>query len=279
MLSGQITELHVYPVKSMKGIALLKAKLTPGGLAHDRRWMVVREGGRFVTQRDMPRLALVQTRLERDGVSLSREGHGSLLLPFERRGGERIQTRVWQDDCEAEDEGEEASRWLTSALGSTDPLRLVRMAEGFRRAEAPDARFGEGTTVEFADAAPLLVTFEASLEILNRELEANGKHAVPMNRFRPNVVVSGMPAFEEHGYRRMQGEGWVIELVDHCERCLVPTVDQSTAERDPDREPYMTLRRINPVPGEKPAPGFGVNARITEGAGATLTVGSAVALG
>jgi uncharacterized protein YcbX len=278
MLPVQITELHVYPVKGMKGIALQEAQLTSGGLPHDRRWMVVREGGRFVTQRDMPSLALIQTQVGSDGVRLSREGHGWLLLPFDRPGGERIRTRVWQDECEAEDEGEDASRWLTGAVGSEDRLRLVRMAEGFRRAEAAGARFGEGTTVQFADAAPLLVTFEDSLQALNRELQENGKREVPMNRFRPNVVVSGVPAFGEHGYRRIEGEGWAIELVDTCERCLVPTVDQATAERDPDREPFMTLRRINPVPGDKPAPGFGINARVVAGVGSTLAAGSSATL-
>lgn len=278
MQQARITAIHVYPVKSMRGIALEQVELTPKGLRHDRRWMVVRPGGRFVTQRDEPRLALVQTRLEADGVTLAVAGHGSHFLPFESGGGPPIRSRVWGDEVETEDEGDEASRWLNAAIGSDAGLRLVRMAAGFRRAEAPAGRFGNGTTVDFADAAPLLVTFEGSLQALNRALQAGGHGGVPMDRFRPNIVIAGPPPFSEHALESLSGDGWTIALVDHCERCMVPTVNQQTAERDPDREPYMTLRRINPVPGEKPAPGFGVNARIAAGAGQVLQRGAAVTL-
>lgn len=278
MQAAQLTGLYVYPVKSMKGIALPRAELTAKGLLHDRRWMVVREGGRFVTQRDQPRLALVHTLLEPTGVLLWREGRGSHFLPFEHAPGQPVRTRVWSDDCEAEDEGDEASRWLTQAIDSDAPLRIVRMARGFERPPSPEARFGKGTSVDFADAAPLLVTFEASLDALNCELEANGHDPVPMDRFRPNIVVRGPEAFSEHGLSRLAGDGWTIALVDHCERCLVPTVDQQTAERDPEREPYMTLRRINPVPGEKPMPGFGVNASVSRGAGGLVVRGTEIGL-
>lgn len=271
-----LSGLYVYPVKSMKGIALKAAELTAKGLRHDRRWMVVRPEGRFVTQREEPRLALIQTRLENAGVRLSRNGHGTVFLPFESRGGDRIRTRVWGDECQAEDEGEETSRWLTAAIGSETPFRVVRMAAGFERPQNPAARFGAGTTVDFADAAPLLVTSEGSLQVLNQELEAQGHAAVPMNRFRPNVVLQGLPPFVEHGLTSLTGDGWRIELVDHCERCMVPTVDQQTGMRDPAREPYMTLRRINPVPGPKPAPAFGVNARVASGEGQRLVLGAAV---
>lgn len=273
-----LTGLFVYPVKSLKGIPLQEAQLTGKGLLHDRRWMVVRPEGRFVTQREEPRLALVHTRLDEHGVTLWREGHGSVFLPFERSGGAPVKTRVWGDDCETEDEGEDASRWLTAAIGSDTPYRMVRLAAGFQRPADPDARFGEGTTVDFADAAPLLVTFEASLEALNRELQAAGHAAVPMNRFRPNLVVRGLEPFAEHELTRLAGDGWEIALVDHCERCLVPTVDQQTGVRDPAREPYMTLRRINPTPGPKPGPAFGVNARVASGAGRRLTLGAELAV-
>lgn len=272
----QLTGLYVYPVKSMKGIALREAVLTAKGLQHDRGWMVVRPGGRFVTQREEPRLTLIRTQLEEDGVRLSREGCGSVVLPFERRGGKPVRTRVWKDDCEAEDEGDEAADWLVAAIGSEEPLRLVRMAAGFQRPQNPAARFGSGTTVDFADAAPLLVTNEASLDALNRELEAQGHAAVPMNRFRPNLVLRGLPAFAEHGTAILRGDSWEIALVDYCERCMVPTVDQDTAQRDPAREPYMTLRRINPAPGPKPAPGFGVNAMVASGSGSRLSLGATV---
>jgi uncharacterized protein YcbX len=274
-----LSGLYVYPVKSLKGIPLQEAELTGKGLLHDRRWMVVRPEGRFVTQREEPRLALVHTRLDERGATLWREGHGSVFLPFAGEGGARIQTRVWGDDCEAEDVGEEAARWLTAAVGSDTPYRLVRMAAGFQRPPHAGARFGAGTIIDFADAAPLLVTFEASLEVLNRELQAGGHAAVPMNRFRPNLVIGGLEPFAEHGLTRLAGDGWEISLVDRCERCLVPTVDQQTGVRDPAREPYMTLRRINPMPGPKGGPAFGVNARVASGTGRRIAVGAAVAAG
>lgn len=271
-----LSGLFVYPVKSMKGIPLGEAEITAKGLRHDRRWMVVRPEGRFVTQREEPRLARIHTRLEEEGVTLSREGCGSVFLPFDSASGRRIRTRVWQDECETEDEGDEVSSWLSHAIGGETPYRLVRMAPGFRRPQNPDARFGEGTTVDFADAAPLLVTNEGTLDALNHELEAQGRAAVPMDRFRPNLVLRGLPAFAEHEFAAIRGDGWEVALVDHCERCMVPTVDQRTGERDPAREPYMTLRRINPAPGPKPTPAFGVNARVADGTGRRVEVGAAV---
>lgn len=279
MEQARVSGLYVYPVKSMRGIALDEATLTPKGLEHDRRWMVVRPDGRFVTQRDEPRLALIHTRLDAQGVTLSREGHGSIFIPFEFVGGEPLQTRVWQDDCAAADEGDQVSGWLSAAIGCQDPLRLVRMAAGFERPQTQPQRFGADTTTVFADAAPFLVASESSLESLNRELDAQGQAPVPMNRFRPNIVVHGLPPFAEHRAAALGGQGWSLTLVDHCVRCLVTTVDQATAQRDPAREPYQTLRRLNPAPGEKSPPAFAQNAVLGGGAGARIAVGAALTLG
>ncbi|MGK2926744.1 MAG: MOSC domain-containing protein [Lysobacterales bacterium] len=278
MEEAQVTGLYVYPVKSMKGIALDEATLTPKGLEHDRRWMVVRPEGRFVTQRDEPRLALIHTRLDGRGLTLSRDGHGSIFVPFEFTGGPRLQTRVWNDACSVEDEGDAIGRWLTDAIGDSQGLRLVRMAAGFQRTLAATDRYGAGTTMEFADSAPYLVASESSLERLNTELEMQGHAPVPMNRFRPNIVLRGLPPFAEHHSARLEGDGWSIALVDYCERCLVTTVDQDTAQRDPAREPYQTLRHLNPAPGEKAAPAFAQNAKLGSGAGTRITVGATATL-
>ena len=279
MEQARVSGLYVYPVKSMKGIGLDEATLTPKGLEHDRRWMVVRADGRFVTQREEPRLALIHTRLDAHGVTLSREGHGSMFIPFEFAGGEPLRTRVWQDDCDALDEGEAVSRWLSAALGQEGSVRLVRMAAGFERPQSQPQRFGAETRMIFADAAPFLVASESSLESLNRELEAQGHAPVPMNRFRPNIVVRGLPPFAEHRAAALGGQGWSISLVDHCVRCLVTTVDQVTAQRDPAREPYQTLRRLNPAPGPKSPPAFAQNAVLGSGAGARIRLGAALILG
>jgi len=274
MTEPQITGLYLYPVKSMKGIAVDEATLTAKGLQHDRLWMVVRPDGRFVTQRGLPRLARVHTRLEESGVVLSFEGHGSISIPFDSAGGNEVETRVWADDCRAQDEGPIVSQWLTEAVQSPETLRIVRMATGFRRPQNQPERFGPRTTTHFADSAPFLVANQDSLDQLNGELAANGYQHVPMNRFRPNIVIRGIEPFSEHRASEVQGEDWRIRLVDECVRCLVTTIDQETAERDPAREPYLTLQRINPSSGEKPAPVFGQNAVLGAGDGQRIRVGS-----
>lgn len=278
MTEVSISALYVYPVKSLRGIALREAILTGKGLRHDRRWMVVRGNGRFVTQRDLPGLARIGTRLLAHGVELTAAQAGAFELSFDAPAGTPVRTRVWQDDCEATDVGDAAAQWLTRATGSAEPLRLVAMAPGFRRRLAAEERFGAETTTEFADSAPYLVAGEASLQALNDSLLAAGKEAVPMNRFRPNIVLSGSAAFEEHDRWRLEGEAWTMDLLDPCERCVVTTVDQRTAIRDPDREPLRTLRRINPAPGPRGAPAFGQNARLLSEPGVRIRVGETARL-
>jgi uncharacterized protein YcbX len=271
-----VTALYVYPVKSMKGISMASATLTSRGLLHDRTWMVVGPDGRFVTQRQRPRLALVHTQLDDLGVVLSMEGHGSISIPFEAGEGAAVATHVWGDACETIDQGRQVSEWLTGAVGSDEPLRIVRMAPDFRRPQNRPERFGADTTTHFADSAPFLVANEDSLGELNRNLQAQGHAPVPMNRFRPNIVVRGLEPFAEHQVPALAGNGWRLTMADHCVRCAVTTIDQQTAVRDPAREPYLTLRRINPAPGDKPAPAFGQNAVLDRGAGVETAVGSEV---
>ena len=273
MQSIEITGLTIYPVKAMKGITLKSAVLTPQGLEYDRRFMLVRANGRFLTQRDLPRLALVQTRLEQAGVMLSMDGHGSVTIPFIEAGGEPVQTRVWADECETVDQGEAISDWLTQALQSSSKLRLVRMAPGFVRPQSKPEYLGAQTSTHFADAAPFLVVNEASLDVLNRELEARGHSSVPMDRFRPNIVVRGLAPFAEHSVKELQSKNYSLKLCHPCERCVVTTINQATAEKDPGWQPFKTLREINPVPGKKPAPAFGQNAILLSGEGQTMAPG------
>lgn len=274
----EITGLMVYPVKSMKGITLESAVLTPKGLEHDRRFMVVREDGVFVTQRDTPLMALVHTGLEPGGLVLSRDGLGQVFIPFDAEEGERIHTRVWKDECETTDQGEVVSNWLTEALESDERLRLVAMASHFVRPQGKPDRLGAGTQTLFADAAPFLVASEGSLVQLNRELVLRGNEPVPMNRFRPNIVISGLPAFNEHSTDRLLGENCAFKLCYPCQRCVVTTIDQLTATRNPDWEPYKTLCDINPIPGGKNAPAFGQNAVLETGAGTTIRTGDRLSM-
>ena len=275
MSSMQITGLYIYPVKSMRGISMSSASLTPKGLDHDRRWMVIRENGRFVTQRDLPQLALIETGLTEDGIMLTREGHGSIPVPTRPIAGKRMSTKVWGDPCEVIDLGEDISGWLTSALNSKERLRLVRMAPEFIRPQSQPELLGENTTTAFADAAPFLVANEASLEALNGELESRGHDTVPMNRFRPNIVVRGLEAFAEHRISELCSDNYRLKFRHPCQRCVVTTIDQQTAVKSPDWQPYKTLRDLNPMPGNERAPAFAQNATLAHGDGQTISVGDA----
>lgn len=260
MTTVEITSIHVYPVKSMRGISLGSASLTPKGLACDRAWMVVRSNGRFVTQRDLPGMALLDTALDDEGLSLARAGYGSISVPFDAPTGAAVHTHVWQDECEALELGREISQWLTAALESPEKLRLVRMAPGFLRPQGQPENLGAGTTTRFADAAPYLVASESSLARLNRELEAGGHGPVPMNRFRPNIVIRGLGAFDEHRLKMLETSNYRLDFCHPCQRCVVTTIDQSTAEKDPSGQPFKTLCALNPMPGNERAPAFAHNA-------------------
>ena len=270
----EITGLTIYPVKSMHGIALESAILTRQGLEHDRRFMVVRSDGRFVTQRELHRLALIHTRLDKTGIELSTEGSDPVTIPISDTGGEPVQTKVWGDECETLDQGDEISRWLTSALQSSDKLRLVRMAPGYVRPQGQPENLGQETSTFFADAAPFLVANEASLEALNQELELRGHDPVPMNRFRPNIVVRGLEPFAEHRVAEISSADLRLKFCHPCQRCVVTTIDQDTAFKHPDWQPYKTLRDINPMPGNDRAPAFAQNAILLGGENMAISVGN-----
>jgi uncharacterized protein YcbX len=276
LITAEVTHLNVYPVKSMRGISLVRAELTRKGLANDRRWMVVRASGRFVTQRELPRLALVQTALDDAGLTLSMNGHGAIGVALDPGDGERIHTRVWRDGCEAVDMGPAVSEWLGSALRTTEPLKLVTMAPGFERPQSRARDLGAETSTLFADSAPFLVANESSLAALNRELEARGHAPVPMDRFRPNIVIRGPAPFSEHSLSGLNGRSYRLRFCHPCERCVVTTIDQRTAVPDAAGQPFRTLAEINPVPGKTRSPAFAQNAVLDSGDGAVITVGDRV---
>ncbi len=234
MTQATLTQINVYPVKSLGGFSTLLANVEARGLQHDRRWMLVDKKGRFLTQRALPRMALVSVALTPDGLLLSAPGMGPLEVPFEPEAAARRQTvQVWRSVCEAAPVGEEADGWFGEFLGV--PCRLVFMPEETRREVNPEYSAGEGI-VSFADGYPLLLLGEASLRDLNSRLE----QPVPTNRFRPNLVVSGVPAYAEDGWTRVHIGGVTFHGVKSCDRCGLITVDQEAGEAA-GPEPLRTL--------------------------------------
>ena len=218
-------------------------------------------------------MSLIQTGLNESGLSLSMKGHGTVMVPFDLVNGQAVETKVWNDPCLTMDQGEHVSRWLSGALGNDDTLRLVKMDPGYTRPLSQPAVLGEETTTGFADAAPFLVANEATLEYLNKVLESRSLSRVGMNRFRPNIVVQGLDPFSEHKLDVLSAQNYQLNLCIPCKRCIITTIDQQTAEKDLQNQPFKTLQEINPVPGGKKAPAFAQYATLNRGDGETITLG------
>lgn len=273
----EVTGLFVYPVKSCRGISLGQAVLTSQGFRHDRQWVIVAENGRALTQRDNPLMAQIETQLDGEQLHLSRAGHGSVSVPIEAAGtassDDIITIKIWKDECRTVSAGDEASQWLGEALETDKSLRLVRMADGHERPQSMSEELGAETRIQFADAAPYLFIDEASLQKLNEVLAQKGESAVPINRFRPNVVISGLEAFAEHEQNALGNDKYRFDFRIPCERCVIPTIDQQTAVPHPRKEPFATLREINPRESKRRQPLFGQYATLQSGAGTLISVG------
>ncbi len=282
-VNAEVRELFVYPLKSCKPIALREAELTPEGLRFDRQLMVVNASGRAQTQRDISLLSQIHTALRGDVLVLSRPGYGSTELslldesqalkhqPLEMKPAQTV--NVWKDECNTVAASDEASLWLTQAVESSMALNIVKMAPGFIRAQSSPAELGEDTHVQFADAAPFLIVNEASLDRLNEVLLGKGETAVPMNRFRPNIVIRGLDPFGEHEQQVLGNAFYRFNFRMPCERCVVPTIDQETSVRHPRKEPFATLRDLNPRDPERRQPLFGQYATLQDWAGGKIAVG------
>lgn len=228
----RLTQLFVYPLKSGRGIRLDEAAVDTTGLLHDRRFMVVDEEGVFLTQRQDPRLTLIVPAMEGDRLRLAAPGMEDLVLPLEPEGHADVRTRVWEDVVDALAVGAHADDWMSTFLGS--PRRLVHFPrDGVRPVDPEYAR--KGDRVAFADGYPFLLANEASLEDLNRRMDAR----LEMERFRPNLVVAGAGAFAEDGWREIRIGEVPFRVVKACARCAITTVDPATAAVG--HEPLRTL--------------------------------------
>ncbi|MFC9394743.1 MOSC domain-containing protein [Streptomyces sp. NPDC057027] len=273
MSTPLLRSVHIHPVKAMRALARTEAEVQPWGLAADRRWTVVDAANKVVTQRRHPRMALATAEpLPGGGVSLSAPGHPTLEVevPAPPPVTPTVTVEIFDKHVEAVPAGPAAAAWLSAYLESD--VRLVHMdAPEHRRPVDPDYAL-PGETVSFADGYPLLVTTTASLDALN-SLIAQGDHAdegpLPMNRFRPNLVIEGTAPWAEDGWKRLAVGEVTFRVARPCGRCVVTTTDQLTAERG--KEPLRTLARHRTSDGRV---NFGQNL-VPEHTG-TVRVGDAV---
>ena len=275
-VQATVSGLFVHPVKSCAGVALREARLMDTGLDLDRAWMVVDAEGRFVTQREQPRMALVRPQIKVLEVVLRAPGMLALHLGInEVEKPARVQ--VWGDALDAWDMGDVAGQWFSDFLGRPG-LRLARFDPEVTRLASKQWTGEVEAPIEFADGFPLLVVGEASLAELNQRLAAAGDAAVGIERFRPNIVLAGLQAHDEdrlHELRIATAEGEVVlRLVKPCPRCPIPNVDPATGENSPEVLQALSAYRADArLDG---ALAFGMNAVIVQGAGHPLCVGDAV---
>jgi uncharacterized protein YcbX len=271
---AQISRLFIYPIKSCAGIELREAELTEAGLDLDRAWMVVDAQGEFVSQRELPRMALVQVQLKWNEVIVRAPGMLSLHLHVDRVEAP-AKVRVWDDVVPAYDMGETAAQWFSDFLGHK--LRLVRFDPEHRRLSSPQWTGGVEAPNAFSDGFPLLVVSEASLEDLNVRLAAGGQAPVGMERFRPNIVLAGLQAHDEDrlGVMHVQADAPVqLMPVKPCPRCPIPDIDPATAQAGTVVGDTLQAYRRNDKLGG--AVTFGMNAIVREGDGVMLRVGQSV---
>jgi hypothetical protein len=260
-MAAQLAALRIYPVKACRGLSLETSEVDRFGLALDRAFMVVGAGdGRCLTQREEPRLALIAVALSRGALTLSAEGAGSVRIGLVPEDGPRRPVQVWLHAGDGVDQGDAAADWLSELVGR--PLRLVRIPPEHARRVNPE-RAPQPAFTSFTDGYPFLILSEAALVALNARLAA----PLPMERFRPNLVVAGCEPHAEDGWRRIRIGALELALVKPCDRCAVTTVDPATGKRS-GTEPLHTLARYRRSAG---AVLFGQNA-VASGSG-RLAVG------
>ncbi|RYF31311.1 MAG: MOSC domain-containing protein [Comamonadaceae bacterium] len=279
-LHATIARLYVYPVKSCAGVALPEVLLTETGLEFDRAWMVVDATGEFVSQRELPRMALIQPTMKHMEMVLRAPGMLALHIAFDRVE-KPVRVKVWNDEVAAYDMGDIAAQWFSDFLsepGKPQTLRLARFDPEHKRLSNMKWTEGVEAPNQFADGFPLLVASEASLAELNDKLVAAGHEAVTMQRFRPNIVLAGVEAQDEDRMETMHvttGEGEAqLQPAKPCPRCPIPDIDPMTAISTPEVSDMLRTYRANPkVDG---AITFGMNCIVAAGVEHLLKVGQPV---
>ena len=238
---GRLAAIYIYPVKSTRRVALESSAVEPQGLSKDRRWMVADPDGKFMSQRTAPRLSLIRAEVRPEGLRVQAPGQADLFVA-QPNGAARASVEVWGDIIPAAEADGEAHEWFSRFLGTE--CRLVYLDDPASR--PVETGYGKpGDVVSFADSFPALLISEASLEALNARLE----EPVPMHRFRPNLVVSGVEAFAEDAWDRVRIGEMHFLVAKPCARCVVTTVDQETGV--PGKEPLRTLETFRRGEGGK----------------------------
>jgi uncharacterized protein YcbX len=274
-----LSQLLLYPIKSCAGMSVQEATLLETGLAahgvHDREWMLVTASGQFLTQREFPRMALIRPRPDGGNLRVSSPGMGDLLLPLAWHEEPVRHVQIWDDEVRAADCGDDAAGWFTEALDARERLRLVRFRQDVVRPTSVKWTGGLPSQTRFADGYPLLLIGQSSLDDLNLRLRAAGRAALPMDRFRPNLVVAGLEAYEED-YTAFLSTGTAeIRPVKPCARCPIPSIDQATGVPGPDPLDILQTYRANPKLDGGIC--FGMNCIVSAGAGSVLRVGQELA--
>lgn len=266
-MSARLAGLFIHPVKSAAGISCQRARLGPHGIEHDREWMIVDPQGRFVTQREESRLALLTTAITDGALRLANPEGSAPVLALDHEG-ERREVQVWGARCAAFDAGDDMATFLSGWLGR--PLRLVRFDRRQPRHSNPDWTGGREVPTLFSDGYPMLVLSEASLA----DLSARVGQELPPQRFRPNLLLGGVEPYAEDAVQELRLGEARVRLTKACTRCVITTIDPQRGERTGD-EPLRTLKSYR---FDKALRGviFGRNAYAVAGEGAELTVGMAV---
>lgn len=246
----RIQDIFIYPIKSLGGIRLEEAMVEERGFRLDRRWMLVTPDGMFVSQRKHPKMALLQVKVDQDGLLVFERARPEnfILIPFEQQTDESLTVRVWDDEMKAARVGESFDQWFSEFLEME--LFLVKISEQTHR-KVSQKYSVKDESVSFADGMPYLVIGQSSLDELNSRLEL----PVSMDRFRPNIVFSGGTAFQEDNLKRIRIGQVLFQVVKPCARCVMITVDQHTGVSG--KEPLKTLSSYRKI-GNKVL--FGQNA-------------------
>lgn len=274
-----LTELNLYPIKSCAGISLREATLTPAGLMsqhiYDREWMIVDENWQALTQREFPKMALIEPRIKADTLELRSPGMLRFEVPLDLpdpANEKVVRVTIWDDEVDAYDCDDTTALWFSNALGTT--CRLVRFHPNAQRLANKEWTNELEAPTLFSDGFPMLVIGTGSLEDLNEKLVAQGRSALPMNRFRPNLVFSDIPPFEEDFASVYRIGDASLKPVKPSPRCPIPSIDQASGEFGPDPLDILQTYRTNPKLDGRIT--FGMNTILLSGEGKIIRVGQNV---